>query len=310
MSLFKFTNGTHYQDYIFEDGAEKIRWLSTIRLVLCLLNVILCGFVVSAIIIYKKTRARGFNLYLVFLLIPDIYLSLWISYMITSSFVSNKYPPTSHTCIVMSISAHFYLCCNMWVTVLTAFEVFQMLKKSANAQRFQPSPVRKVVCRVSVVYIASLLNGFFQSINLPFSDVYIDVHSCIGTRRHLQIPNLMNILSLLTIMIIPIASLLYVTIFVHTKGMVPPSGQSRFLATYFLRICFISIVNMTSICFLNIKYRRTLFIIANSLMLLQGLIVSTLSLQKPDIWKAASHIILYRSSRFENKLITKNTSSS
>lgn len=289
MMIFKFTNGTNFQDEGFSP-IQRARWVDIIRLIISLMTFTLSTFVLFSIIMSKKSRVKGFNLYLLLHLLSEICLGALVIFITASTLKSGFFPPSRPVCIFSSVVIHSYIFYNMWINVLISGEVFQMLRISSQRQRYDPTCSKKILIRALITFTASVVVGMYQSVNLSFSNVYIEWNKCVGTRDYdITVMNRI-ILSIVTVFI-PIAILLYTSFTVYKDQLLPAKGKCRFITTFFLRIVIFTTTSSVLSAVAAIGKNENLFLIGSFLFLIQGFVVSTLSLQKYDLRKAALDII-------------------
>jgi len=280
MTWVVFYNGTHVQD-----GTDMmpfdIDFWDISGSVISALSVIICIVVVGSVLWSKKIQVNGFNLYLVLLLVPDVCYNL---YYFTHRLIRMQYDvyPFPSQCIMGSIFTYAYTSINFWINVLIAHEIYQMLQDSHQGRRSKPS--RGVVLRrVSIVYVLSIILAILWTVNTkPFYDVRLDSRLC-TPKPHDTMSSAICYTMISLITAIPCIYIIYITHKVHKRKLLPPSGQSRFIALYFLRISFVT-ATITCILFITFKFDRIdLFF---TLISIEGILVSLMSLQKYDVHEA------------------------
>jgi len=304
MVFVQFNNGTHIQDEPDPSPNHPIELY--IYSVISFLSFFSCSGVVGSVIFSKKTRVEGFNLYLVFLLVPDIFLNVWVVIEIINSFIINEYP-TRHQCIIGNMSIFTYLASNTWMNVLVGYEVFQMLQHSHQARRFKPSSPGVVIRRTLIVYLLSIIAGLLLTFNSdPLLNTSMDSKTCFPKCEN-ELCEIIQSLILFLTSLIPVVYLIYITCVVYRKKLLPPAGKSRFLTQYFLRISFISVLSLISII-VSVVFSTNYSVYFCSLL---GIIVAVLSLGKRDVKAAVKDIFCCCSgSNEDNGKNTKNTANS
>lgn len=282
MPAVVFYNGTHVQDGPDNFAPAEINFLEISASVLAALSAILCFVVISSILWSTKTRVEGFNLYLVFHLVPDVcYNLLHIAHrVIKMRYGVYQFP---FQCIIINIFGTTYTSINFWMNVLIAHEIYQILDNSHQARRFKPSSSGVVLRRVSIVYVLTIILAILGTVNTkPLYDVRLDSRSCVAKPYDTKSTVISyTILSLITV--IPCMYLIYITYIVHKKKLLPPSGKHRFIALYFFRIAFVAVF-ITVTCLVTIAFGRV-YIYA-ILLTIEGIIVSSMSLTKNDVHAA------------------------
>lgn len=277
MSLLVFYNGTHFQDE-FDETTVNINYLICV-LVLSSLSAISCCAVVGSILCSKQARAQGFNLYLVFLLMPDICLCAW--QIVTKILVlQNGARRFQFECVVGRMVSVAYCTINFWINVLVANDIYQMLKKPIARRDYKPVSSKTLICRVFIVYVLSLIVTIIFTFNTkPFMDLRIDPKECNTKGYDTQTILTGYCLTVFAFGLPPIYHT-YVFCIVLKKKLLPPTGVNRFLSIYFLRIMFFSVF-FTILGILTMFVRDSAFFLI--FLVSQGMIVALMSFQKKDI---------------------------
>lgn len=282
MSFIVFYNGNHTQDGPNTRQLNSDYDFIIIVLILSFICATFCFIVVCSVLCSGKTRVDGFNLYLVFLLVPDVCQSI-MQIIVRSVSLKNNIYYVKNQCIIGCFIMNAYIGSNLWMNVLVAHEIFIMLKHTNQGKRFKPSSPKVVLCRVSIVYSLSIVMAILLTFNTkPLLDTRIDSEHC--NPRFYGVRTIVCGYFLVGLAYCsPPMYLIYITFVVYKKNLLPPTGKSRFLALYFLRITIVAII------FTIIAILTSLDDIAEGLIILvalQGIFVSLMSVAKNDIYDA------------------------
>ena len=91
-----------------------------------------------------------FNLYLVYLALPDLLYSL---YRIGTNVRAGEWKSKSRDPSLSLVTPYLYI--NLWINAIVAYEVLGLLKASRSAQRVEQPSVRRVTLQAGSVYLCS-----------------------------------------------------------------------------------------------------------------------------------------------------------
>ncbi len=192
-------------------------------------------------------------------------------------------------CVYLNSLYGYYLFVNMWTSAAICYEVHQLLLRSHNAIRSTPLEPKTVIKRASIPHFFGILCVSVRGLILPQFGFHTGQNSCMGIRTTRTDIALFIFIGF--IMAIPFLYICWITFDVHWRKLLPPEGKSRYLATFFLRTTIIcALITVVTILGLSMRAEpsRILFIFSVSV---QGLVVSGLSLLKPDLRKAFFSLI-------------------
>jgi len=198
----------------------------------------------------KKTNAStdlpfsGYNLYLIYLAIPDMILNTYLLGMY-SSYANQKYNPhldgvIIHDRTVKSFEGAFVIACstaNLYLNCVVSYEVLILLRNSYNTTRCDPPSLVKVTLQAASVYSVAIL-------------VFITYYF-IGRKQHesyyqgdfdkyYYLKDVSFYWSLVVTYLFPIIFFGYVWITIWFCGYMPSAtGRMKELVWYFFRITII-----------------------------------------------------------------------
>ena len=285
MNLVVYYNGTHIKDGM-ESIPITINPLDILLLIMLGLGTIICLIVITSILWSKKARVEGFNLYLIFYLIPDTCFNLQQFIIKLISVISGIWPfPSTTICTLSPIVAAIYVIINLWMNVLIAYNTFKLLQYSHQGKRYHPSSRQVVFRRVGIVYTLATIIGVLYATNMRgFYDVRIDSRTCV-TRLNGRLSYIVYYTVAFLCLITPCLYLLYVAFSVHKNKFLPTiSSKTRFLALYFFRIAFIACgLTITSLILVGLNIYHEVF---PFVMTTQSIFVSLIAVTKNDIHEA------------------------
>jgi len=282
MPLIVYYNGTHYQDGPDTSPIDHRNFFISI-VILAAVSAISCAVVIGSVLWSKKASASGFNLYLIFLLIPDLLFNIRQCIVNILILKAGVFPLKYH-CMIGAFTTVSYVMINLWMNVLIAHEVYQMLQHSHQAKRYKPSSPRIVFCRVSIVYIISIIFSMLTLFNTPLIDGRLDSKNCIPTFFGSGFESFIaryaiNVLA----HFLPCIYLIYIAVIVRKNNLLPPGGKSRFLALFFFRVAIITVCFTATGLMVILVDSLYIFLV---ITIIQGILVSLTSLQKEDIYAA------------------------
>ena len=244
--------------------------------------------VLSAILTKKSVRRNVFNLYLVFLMIPDLVFSLMCGINCSLNAARGEYV-SANWCRFQVVYCVWGIGANAWLNAVIARHVHNMLRCGQAMRRYFPPTQRRVVMESIIVY---LWMGFVSV--WPFIDVL--PHRIALSQGIACLPNAYDVTSeiffwtvfLPCFALIPTAYVLYVAIDVWRKGMLPKSStKRRNIAIYFFRLTIVFLVMWIPsivLIFITSAYTTSwLGFVGGCWSHLQGAVSATASLMKQDI---------------------------
>jgi len=214
-----------------------------IEIIISILNgsVCLCAFfVIGVILLSKKTRTNGYNVYTSFLLLPDA-LVLG-SYCITRlhSAINNNFGFNLISCQIYNTATIGYYTCNLYLNALVAYEIYTLASRSYARQRVKPITLQKVYVQIFCVYLWGLLFAQWGTLDVYWS--YIDIRaemSCAlkyGSPRDGFFTEKWAIVFSYVVFFPPLLYVAFVRFQLWHKKLLPVSGKTRVLSLYFMRI--------------------------------------------------------------------------
>jgi hypothetical protein len=201
---------------------------------LCCALILIFGIVCS-----PRARATTFNLYLVFLAIPDAAFNLLA---LVRGLYNTSGTPVAWGAI--HFIGYFYSATNIWLNTVVVCKVYILLRNSRVRRHTRPPSSRSVYIETAVIY-------FLSSIWAIWMTFLIDGRI---NRLHDKGGLIAYSLSYIVLALGPFAYSFYVLVRVLKGKLLPLSGRTRVLALYFFRIVFIFIFMwIPSIILINLE---------------------------------------------------------
>lgn len=281
MELVMFSDGTHIMDEM-ETRPEIIGVSGILTSIVLGLGAIACFVVITSILWSDRTCSKGFNLYLIFHLIPDACFNLFRCIALVMRELSGK---SRFLCAMNPIITTFFVIANSWMSALIVYETYQLLQYSHQARRYHPSSRRVVLLRVAIVYVLTIMVGLFTVIDKrPFYHGLIDSRTCVIIPQG-EKNRTMNLAFFFLVVIIPFLYTLCTTILAYkNKLLTTQFSSTRFLLLYFLWIAQMACgLPSMALVVMNSNSHTLVF---SFIVSLQSIFVSSIAVSKDDIHEA------------------------
>ena len=247
--------------------------------------------VLLSIVMNRKARENPFNLYLVYLMIPDIIFSAFCALTCTLNAWAGEYYSV-FMCQAQSFYLVFGIAGNSWLNMMIARELHLLLQASVNMKKYSMPQPRKVTNIAMGVYAYSL---FISSWGIwgsrlswfPHGTVSISGLGCFPLEYNLASTLFYFLCFIPLVAGIPIGYVLYTCYDMHKRKLMPPSGKRRMLSIYFLRVVaayvFMWMPHLL-LCLMGTGKAWAVFA-GGTWGHFQGVVSAGLSLTKPDIYK-------------------------
>jgi hypothetical protein len=248
-----------------------------------------CMVLILGILRSAKARAQGYNLYLVFLAVPDATFNLFSFCRnivnLSGNQLSNPMGGTVHAL------EWFHTAANMWLNAFIVYQIHTMLLKAQRFERTAPPTVRQVLCQVAVFYFfAGLWAAWSLVLLLQGSNIFENTDAAWLTSKALMCCP-------------PFLYTLGACLHVWWKKLLPSKGRTRILSLYFLRVVLVFLLTWVPFLILvDVTYYKTASLwmlgLAYYFASLQGLLSAVVAMGKPDIKRAVINLICCRPDEF------------
>lgn len=242
----------------------------------------------------RSVRKNPFNLYLIFLMIPDMLVAWTCGLTCLSNAIAGHYISES-MCKAQSWYMIGWIAASSWLNANIARQLYMMLRSASRFQKYQPPTRRRVVIESLGIYLyamclASL--GMFNAEWLPHKTRLAVGAHCVPLDYSTGSSIFFFCVFTPLIFGIPLLYVCWAAYQIWSKNMLPPSGRRRILAVYFFRLAAVLLLMWLPgllLFFVNFAFVNPWVQWAGAAWShLQALVSALVSLLKPDIWKAVS----------------------
>jgi len=292
------STSTRYDRFVAGPSQDdaKLMWIiwSTISAAVGLF----CLILFLGIVCSPKARKSAFNIYILFLVFPDIVFNLCCTITCAMSAAAGEYFSAA-MCQWQSWYCVFDFTANSWMNTVIALELHHLLKDCKKGSHYRPPPIKQVVRRSLLVYIYSAfvaswtLMGFLpHRADLTAGIACLPVEFSIGSTMFFWcvfIPAFIGI---------PFSIFLYVCWDVYRNKLLPKNDRTRQLFIFFMRLTLVFAIMWlpTVILVFAIGVPDVwLSFAGGSWSHLQGLVSAALCLTKSDVRRAVTNFLGCRS---------------
>lgn len=193
----------------------------TFRFALGIFGFCMSSLLILAILLNKPVRRQSFNLYMLFLALPDAFALNLIAATVGGMTIFGE--GLENACSLLNFFGIFYAASNLWLNAIVAAEIFCLLRKSKQRKRTRPPSNKKVMLQSLGVYALGVASGVWM--------IYVQCRYIFTCENRLAYG-----LTWAVIAGPPFFVLSYVCFKVWRGGLLPRSGRTRVLAFYFARI--------------------------------------------------------------------------
>ena len=318
-------NSTRYDKNLAAPDDEQLvkYWYGWAVLALTAGIFVLCVFL--PLVTSRKARKQSFNVYLMYLMIPDFVFSICCGITCLLNAVNGSY--YSHwMCNFQQWYCVWGIGANCWLNALITYQLHSLLKCSQQTRRYRIPPPKNVTKHALLVYLYCAFLGswglFPQSTstqdnndqtNFPYHAIQISGLACIPVEADLASSLFFWLFFMPLFSLIPIFYVIYVAIDIWRRQLLPSRGKRRLLALYFGRIIIVFLVFWGPYFLLNYLLASVVptwvIYVGGTLSHLQGPVSAGVSLMKPDIWHAVRRFWTCQCDWFREEDSNKESSS-
>jgi len=254
-----------------------------------------CLYAEIAMVSRRVVRSNTFNLYVIFLLLPDMLNNL-IQSLQGLQRVSDCGKDTAMMSDIYDANIFFYYFCNFSMSCLVAYELHLLLERSRRYLRTGPPSTKRTLLQIAAVYCLAVLFALWGILDFRWSWWYRK-ESRFGSPPPDGVFNEIQAISIVAaIMLALITFVLVIRFNIWRKNLIPTQGRTRVVAIFFQHIVGVFLVfYVPSIALLAYSTEleghtsSAYFWIERSTQLLaalQALSTVYVAIQKPDICTA------------------------
>ena len=245
----------------------------------------------------RKARQNPFNVYLIYLCIPDFVFSLCCGITCLLNAVNGEYW-AGWMCAFQQWYCVFGIGANAWLNACITWELYTMLKLGHRRRRYKSPTIKFVTIQALAVYIYM---GFLCALvaidapNWPFHYGTASGLACLPIEVDRQSSFYFWLVFLPSFTGIPSISIIYVTYMVMSRKLLPPTGKRRLLTVYFGRLVLVFYVMWIPTLLILFAFSSFLppwvHFLGGLWSHLQGAVSAVISLLKPDIARAVYRFV-------------------
>jgi hypothetical protein len=193
-----------------------------------------------------SARRQSFNVYLLFLTLPDLLFSFLCAITCALNASTAQYWSTD-MCNFQAFYAIVGIGSNLWLSAVITNEIHALLRFSMRRRRYHAPSRRKVAYQAAAVYIYCSCLGGFVYVDHYFDNFPFHVASPAGTAcLPIVGPDRASALFFWLVFIplyagIPVCYVLWVAWDIYRRKLLPPPGKRRTLTVYFGRMIVVVI---------------------------------------------------------------------
>ena len=245
-----------------------------------------------------KARKNPFNLYLLYLSIPDFIFSLSCGITCLLNAINGEYW-AAWMCNFQQWYCVFGIGSNAWLNACVVRELYKMLWFGYNRRRYTSPSLHFVSQQALVVFLFMGFLGTWGVIEAPHWPYHAGAPSGLACLP-IEVDHASSLFFWLVFFPlftgIPSVYIIYVTYRIWRYKLIPPTGKRRLLTVYFGRLIFVFYIMWLPtmiLLFVIPSYGPTWVHFLGGLWShLQGAVSMAVSLMKPDIASAVKHLLL------------------
>lgn len=278
-----------------EDDLQEM-WL--VWSVVTALVAFFCFVVLLGIVSAKHVRSNSFNVFLIFLILPDAFFSANCAITCSLNYVRGDFYSRT-MCEWQSWYVIFDFTTNAWLNAAVARQMHKLLVHTFFAQRFKPPSLKDVYVQISLVYVYSAIMGVVPLLEnyLPLRSRPIMGLACMPVEYSVESTIFFWLVFVPAFMLIPLIYTMWVCWDVYKKSMLPVNGDTRVLYIFFMRLAAVFVLMwLPSIVIIFAMGLPHFWLVwfGGTWSHLQGFVSTVFILSKPDIRKATMNLITCR----------------
>ena len=251
-----------------------------------------------SVVTNKRAREKPFNLYLIYLMVPDFVFSLLCGTTCLLNALKGAY--WSHSmCNFQQFYVVFGIGANAWINAIIAYQLHMILEHSKSRRRYIIPSTRQVTVHAMAVYLWCIFLGCWGLVdteNFPFHSGQASGLACLPLEGESKEASLFFWLCFFPLFAgIPIFYVLWVCWKIFYDKLMPPPGRRRLFTIYFGRLIIVFLIMwLPTLLFLFLLgpwLPQWVDFVGGAWSHLQGGVSAFLVLLKPDIWDTFQNFI-------------------
>jgi hypothetical protein len=218
---------------------EELHTIWTVWSIVFALYSFIILVVFFAIISSKRVRRQPFNHYLIYLMLPDILYTVLCTIQCGALAITGG-NNTPASCRLQSFYLLFGNGANSWMNALIANQIHTLLKVSNRCGRYVPPTRRKIALQSRCAYawaaFIAILGILPESVGIPIMTVPFYGLGCVAVSYDRASNLFFWLFFYPAFAAIPMLYLIYVTVDIWRKKLLPREGRRREISLYYVRI--------------------------------------------------------------------------
>lgn len=236
------SSSTYYDHMVAAPSDEALFFMWLFWAILTAFVTVITMIVFLGILSNQRARKTSFNIYLIFLMIPDLIFSFFCLINCALNLRAGHYVSPAW-CQFQSVYAIFGIGANAWLNGLIIRELYIMVRSSHSRRRYFPPSRTTVVKQAAAVYLWSAFVASLGLFHLPVQKT--GLHSgaaCLPLIFDTPSTIFFFVVFLPIFAFFPLLYAVWVTFNVFYYKLLPRTGKTRNLTVYFLRLVGVYIV--------------------------------------------------------------------
>ena len=240
----------------------------------------------------KTTRSKPFNLYLIYLMVPDMLMSIPCGITCFLNGLAGKFT-TEFACKAQSFYFIFGIGANAWLNAVISYQLYSMLWHARHHQQYRQPTLTQVTKQSLLAYLWAMFVaswGLWDQPWWPHKTWLVNGTACVPMDYNVASTLFFYLVFFPCLMGAPMGYVAFVGYRIYKYKMLPQTGHRRILAVYFLRLAAVFVIMwLPALLFffiLGAWMGHWVLWGGGAWSHLQGGVSAAFSLLKPDITRA------------------------
>ena len=159
-------NSTFFERAVAAPSDEVLHVMWSLEVAMLVIPTIFIAIVFASIALSVKARSSPFNVYILFLSIPDWLQSILCLMTCVMCVIKNDYY-SMIMCRAQSAYNTFTIAANCWLNAMISYEIHRLLKATKACKKYSPPTMNSVVKRSLASFGVALFLGLLMSVQTP-----------------------------------------------------------------------------------------------------------------------------------------------
>lgn len=286
-------NSTRYDRLVAAPPDSQIHTMSLVWSVIAVAAGIWTTGIFLPLLFSKPVQKNPFNLYLIFLMGPDVAFNWLCAWTCLQTTITGSYPP-GFMCKFQSFYVTFTICANSNLNALVARQLYTMLSSAAQYRRYNPPTHKQVTVESLAVYLYSFLVAsmvLWDESWWPHKTQLVIGAVCLPMEYDVASSIFFYCFFFLLVFFFPFLFVIWASYYVWQNNLLPQRGRRRVIAIYYFRLAMVFVVFWVPglfLVFVGGSAGPWVQWAGGSWSHMQGAVSGLASLFKADIWKAVT----------------------